>query len=1675
MSPTAFPALFPALDPAASLADLVDDRIVHAPASIALVAGEHRISYRELGELADLVGARLAAAGVAKGALVGVCLPRTPHLVATLLAVLRAGAAYVPLDPEYPRDRLEWVIESSQAPLVVTDRAHEHLLADSSATLVYIDAPPPADPVPARARTGPEDLAYVLYTSGSTGRPKGVRIEHRGVVAMLRWAADTYRPDQARGMLFSTSVCFDISVYELFFPLAVGATVILVENVLALADAPARDEVTLINTVPSAIAALLRGPGLPSGVRTINLVGEALSRRVADQVYACPQVEQLYNLYGPTEDTVYSTWAVVDRDDRAEPLIGVPVPGTTVHVHDEQGQLAAPGELGELYLGGVGLAQGYHGRPDLTAERFVTVAGERRYRTGDLVRMRDDGALEYHGRVDHQVKLRGFRIELGEIEAVLTGHPAVQSAAVVLREDAAGPYLAAFVQCVAGAGQQTSTQPSPVELRAHCLTRLPAYMLPDAVAFLTELPLNINGKIDRKVLPDASRSRAVTVEFVAPRTPTETRIAELFGDLLGASRIGVHDPFLDAGGNSLLAVGLLARIERTCGVRIPLTDFFAVPTVAAVAERVDLAERSGDALAPAVLPPHREPDAPVLVGTVQREFVMHELVLPGSGLYNVPLRFRATGALDLTALGRALTELVRRHEVLRTALGHRAGELVAEIRPPYPVEVELIELPDADEDRVYAALRAEGSRPLDRSGGRLLRAVAVRVRPDLHELLFVVHHIAIDGWSIGVFLNDLAQAYRGLPLAEPALQYRDVARWERRYADAKQDEARRWSGRLRELEGERCLPGDRTHADPYDPSGARLARRLDAELVRTAEEWAAGEGVSLYMTLLAALGVLVHRYTGHTDQVVLSPFAVRPLPELEGVLGPLLNTVPVRFRVEGGDTFRELVQRVRPVVLDALDHSALPYLEQLRFVGVSDAERASPISQILLAVQNHPGAAVELPDLTLEFLEEVDNGGAKTDLSMFVEFPAAGPLLSIEYRTTRYAAASIDTLIDHLLGILAEAMAAPDRPIAETIMLDRAEHTHLVEAGNPAPTVQPDLRLPELVAAQIARTPDTIAVSAPEGTLTYAELDALAQRLAHVLRSRGAERGTLVAVAMPRSHRLPAALLGVLRTGAAYLPIDTDQPPARTRALLADAKVTLIVSATGSPLPADPGYDVVLVDGAEVGTAPTTALTGPRAEAEDPAYLIHTSGSTGRPKAVMVPHRAIVNFLLSMADEPGLTAADTMAAITTLTFDIAALELWLPLVVGARVEIADRDTATDGRKLADWLDRRGVTVAQATPATWRMLLDAHWPGRPGLVALSGGEALTGDLAGALLDRCAKVWNMYGPTETTVWSTLLPVDRTHARLRVVPIGWPIANTRVYVLDPAGRPTPVNAPGELCIAGAGVALGYLDHAGQTAERFVHDPLGAPGTLMYRTGDIACRRRDGTLEYHGRADHQVKLRGFRIELGEVEAGLTALPGVTGAVATLWNGPAGPALVGYVVTDEPLVADELTAALAERLPRQLIPGLLIPLDALPLTPAGKVDRAALPKPRPGGSGAPPQGDCEEILAEIWRDLLGAERIGREDRFLALGGNSLLALRLMMLISERFEIDFPLRAVFESPTIAAMARRVEDLLLADLDELDGLPGLAALDALDMLDGPDGLDGLDGLDGFADPNGRDVG
>ncbi|HEY0640976.1 MAG TPA: amino acid adenylation domain-containing protein [Pseudonocardiaceae bacterium] len=1628
----------PWLDPRAPIHRLVTAQAARTPDATAVVATGRdgraaELTYAELDARSAALAAALRSAGAGPGAPVGICLPRTAGLVVAVLAALRAGAGYLPLDPAYPADRVHLVLDDSRAPLVITDRATAGLLDGSGATPLLLEDLP-AWPVDVADEPGVtlDDRAYVIYTSGSTGRPKGVEVPHRGVNALLRWAAATYQPHEPAGVLFATSVCFDISVFELFFPLAVGGTVIVAENVLELPELPARDRVTLVNTVPSAMAALLRAGSLPESVTVVNLAGEPLPRRLADRVYAEPRVRRLFNLYGPTEDTVYSTWCLVAPDDTAEPSIGVPLPGSTGHVLDEARRAVPDGAVGELYLAGEGLAIGYLGRPDLTAERFVAVGGTRMYRTGDLVRRLPDGRLEYHGRTDHQVKVRGFRVELGEIEAVLARLPGVQLAAAVARDDAdgGGRHLAGFVQA-------DPAVVTPAALREHLSAALPAYMVPSALAVLPELPLTPNGKVDRRALPEIERVRDDSTAFVAPRTELEEDLAGIWCEVLGVDRVGVHDVFLDLGGHSLLAAGTLSRVERRFGVRVGLAEFFAAPTIAALATRINATPPppGGDEAAADAVLPMREPVAPPATAAIQREFWVGERLHQGpTAMFNVGIRVRALGTLDTDRLAAAITAVVARNEVLRTAVTAVDGQPVPVVMPPYPVPLAVVDLTGHAGDvtaELDGVLRAEAALPMSLESGQLLRALAVRLAPEHHELLVTVHHAAIDGWSIGLLIEEIGAVYGGELLPEPALQFADVARWEQRVLAADRPRlVEHWTRVLAGVDPQQDLPGDRPGPAGTDLAGDRLARRVDPALLAEAERWARAEGTSLYVVLLAALGALVNRYTGRRDQVVVTPFAVRPHQELERVIGPLLSTIALRYDVAPGDSLRELVHRLRPRVLDAIEHGGLPFTE---LTVAADAPRElgrAPVSQVMLAVQNHPLPSVALPELTLDFVAEVTAGVSRVPLSLFLEFPVDGPVLTAEYQTAGYDRPTVQTLLDHLLTLLAAGLAEPDRPLAELPMLAAHELP-----AQPARTAYPPRTVPELVALSALAHPGRTAVSCASGSLGYGELDAQANRLAHHLLALGAGPGRPVGVALGRSSRLLVALLAVMRTGAPYLPVDPDHPAARTELVLADAGVELVVteSAVRDGLP---GAHVVL-DHLDLSGYPA-GDPGVRLDPAGTAYVLYTSGSTGRPKGVAVPHRALVNFLTSMAARPGVHATDTVAALTTLTFDIAGLELWLPLLAGARVAVADRATASDGLALARWLDEQGVTVVQATPATWRMLLAAGWTGRPDLRALCGGEALTRELARDLLARTGELWNVYGPTETTIWSTVLRVDEAAAAGDgVVALGEPIANTRVYVLGEGDVPLPANAVGELCIAGDGLADGYLGRPELTAERFVDDPFH-PGERMYRTGDLARRRRDGSLEFCGRADHQVKLRGYRIELGEIEAVLAAQPSVADAAVVLHTPANGePRLVGYVVpaAGEP---SDLTAPLAARLPDYMVPGVFVTLDRLPLTPNGKVDRKALPAPEPvtvmGLDHEPPFGDCEEILAEVWIDVLGLSRVDRRDNFFALGGHSLQATRMLARVRDQFEIELPVRAVFEAPTLAGLAARIEKTLLAELE-----------------------------------------
>ncbi|HEV2146752.1 MAG TPA: amino acid adenylation domain-containing protein [Longimicrobiaceae bacterium] len=1019
---------------------------------------------------------------------------------------------------------------------------------------------------------------------------------------------------------------------------------------------------------------------------------------------------------------------------------------------------------------------------------------------------------------------------------------------------------------------------------------------------------------------------------------------------------------------------------------------------------------------------------------------------PGASFYNVPTAVRLRGALETDALAEALGGLVERHEILRTTFDYDAEReqpvQVVAMEGDVPLALtDLSALPAGERDaELRARMAAEARAPFDLARGPLIRGRLFRVGSEEHVLLLTLHHIVTDGWSTGVLIREMAALYEAAlcggpsPLPELPIQFGDFAAWQREWLQGEtlREQLAYWEGRLGRGGRALSLPTDRPRPPVQTFNGASCTFALPPELGRAVGELARREGCTLFMALLGAFQLLLSRYAGEAQVSVGSPIANRSRTETEGLIGPLINMLVLRTDLSGAPSFREVLARVRETTLGAYSHPDVPFEMLVEHLSPERDLSAPPLFQVIFVLQNTPRPRVGTRGLSMELLP-TGTATARADLSLELLETGAGISGLFEYNTDLFDESTVRRMARHLELLLERLVADPDRPAAEVSFLDAEESRRVLRGWNGTEAEYPrDATLVDFFEAQAARTPDAVAAVFDAGTLTYAELDARADRVASVLRRMGAGPETRVAVCTERSPALLAALLGTLKAGAAYVPLDPALPASRIAYVLEDARVGALVTEEHLAAALPGGVPRLLLD---AGGAPPAGAEGDggrpgrRAWPESLAYVIYTSGSTGRPKGVMVPHRTVVNFLESMRRTPGLSASDVLLSVTTLSFDIAVLELLLPLVVGARTVVAGAETAADGRRLAGRLDEVGATVMQATPATWQVLLETGWEGRPQLRMLCGGEALGRPLADALLARGASLWNMYGPTETTVWSA---VHRVGEEPRPVPLGEPIANTRLYVLDERLNPVPLGVPGELFIAGEGVARGYLGRPALTAERFVPDPFGEAGARLYRTGDRVRRSADGRLEFLGRADRQVKVRGHRIEPGEIEAALLARPEVREAAVVLreWA-PGDERLVAFVA---PAPGAAPTAAgvrgsLREQLPEYMVPSHVVVLDALPRTPNGKLDAGALrlPEHRPEAEGAyaPPGTRAERTVAEIWQEVLRTERVGADDNFFDLGGHSLLVVRVQRRLSEAFGRDVPLVDLFQYPTVRALAKHL--------------------------------------------------
>ena len=1673
-------------------------RALAEPDAVAILSAAGSRTYAELLARAQEVARWLRDTGVGPEDRVAVFHPRTPDLLAALLGTLGSGASYVPLDPAYPRERIAFMLGDSAVRAVLTTSrlASDLPVAEAEARILCLDAlarhPDPAyDPRLWSTGSGQADpAAYTIYTSGSTGRPKGVMIEHRSAVTLLRWARQRFSRRSLAGVLASTSVCFDLSIFEIFLPLAEGGTVVLVDDALALleADSSLRDAVTLINTVPSAMTELAAAGGVPSGVEVINLAGEPIKSRLIRDLYAGTEVREVFNLYGPSEDTTYSTWALLEPAQEPPP-IGRPVGDTRLYLLGESGSPAPIGVPGEIYLAGAGLARGYLDRPAATAERFVPDPfacdpGARAYRTGDLARFRPDGALDFLGRNDHQVKISGYRIELGEIEATLQALPEVIAAVVSVRDDLPGGRdLVAWVVPSQVGGT------SPERLQAALADRLPAPLVPRRLYLLEALPLTANGKTDRlelagRPLPD------LEIEKPSRRlTAVEERVAAYFSEVLGLeAELPASAHFFELGGQSLLAVRLVSRLQEAFGIDLTLRDVFRAPTVSGLASAIEDMRREGAGSGTAPLVPasagavHDLADSPdderwrpLSFGQTRLWFL--DRLEPGSPAYNLPALMRLRGRLDRRALVASLEEIVRRHGVLRARFREVSGVPKQRWAPFEPLAVPVVDLAGIpshrQEETRQRILAAELDRPFDLARGPLLRMLLLRLGEREHLALLTQHHIATDGWSIGILIRELGELYSAFcrgdspSLAPLPIEYSDYADWqEKALAEGELEREQNWW--KQQLEGLEPLelapdfarPVERTHR------GEVVRRSLPAGLVGALEALGREQGSTLFMTLLAGFQLLLSRHTGRRDLALGTPVANRTRQELEGLIGLFTNTLVLRGRIEPGWAFHQLLDHFREVTVAAFAHQELPFEKVVEAVQPERDLARTPLFQIMLALQNLPRKPLELEGLILQ-TEEIEYRTALFDLTLAAEEEGENLLLVLVYNADLYRRSRMAGLLLQLENLLVAAVAEPDRAAESLTLLSAAQRHQLLFEWNDHESGVTPRTYHEIVAAQVAARPGADALLWGDERLSYAELARRARSLAHRLLREGIGREEPVAVCLQRSPSWIVALLAILEAGGAYVPLDPKLPIRRLTTMLEEVGHPLLLTESDLRPQLHEGRSrVLLLDTLEEvpGSEQIPAL--PTVDPEQLAYILFTSGSTGKPKGAQVTHRGIASLHATQVAAFGVDPGTLILQVASIGFDASVLEILFALGSGSTLVLEPRELLL-GDSLLEVLQRREIGFTFLPPSRLSSVSPSELPALTTLV--TGGEAPSVE-AVKLWAAGRRFFNLYGPTEATVWSTLA---RCTGADDIPPIGHPVLDTRAHVVDRALRLLPVGTPGELVLAGRGLGRGYHGRPGPTATVFVPDPFGGPGARLYRTGDLVRRRADGQLEFLGRIDHQVKVRGFRIELGEIETLLRRLPQVREALVTAPEIAGDRRLVAYWVPETSGGASggsdaELREALRHQLPEYMVPSFFLALEGMPLTANGKVDRRKLPLPsaeRAESEGhVAPRHPVEQQMVEIFEEVLGLQPVGVTDNFFDLGGHSLLATRVVARIQKRFGVELPLSLLFESPTVEALAQVVKAALSAPVAALPALAPTSRDEPLPLSFGQERLWFLDQLE-----------
>ncbi|MGW4246257.1 amino acid adenylation domain-containing protein, partial [Nocardia sp. NPDC004722] len=1658
--------------PTTTLPALLDKQIPLTPDRVAVEFEGEQLTYAEFGARVNRLARFLIADGVGPESLVALGMRRSLDLVVGMHAVLRAGGAYVPIDPDHPADRTAYILESA-GPVCVLTTARDELELPESVRRLEIDtldvsafSDEPVTDADRLAPLRPDNTAYVIYTSGSTGRPKGVAVTHHAIVNQELWMLDEYPMTADDVYLQKTATTFDVSLWGYFMPLLVGAKLIVAtpdghRDPLYVAEMIERHGVTVTDFVPSMLTVFVSHATRAqcASLRYVFVIGEALPPETGAGFREITDAG-LHNLYGPTEAAVSVTYWENTAADTVTVPIGLPEWNVEVYVLDSRLRPAAIGASGELYLAGRQLARGYKGRSDLTSDRFVANpfgSGERMYRTGDLVRWNESGALEYIGRTDFQVKFRGQRIELGEIETDLLAHPAVSQAAVLVMDTATGQQLVAYV--VPKPGQSID----PAELTRFVAEKLPSYMVPASIMVLDAFPLNTSGKLDRKALPEPVFS-ADAAGYRAPRTAAEEIVAGVFADVLGHERVGVDDNFFDLGGNSLVATQVVARISAAFSTRLGVRALFESPTVAGLAARVE-AEGPSDVSARPPLVAQQRPERVPLSLAQQRMWFLNQFD-PNVPTYNLPFVVRLRGEVDIEALQLALSDVVARQESLRTIFPESGDGGFQRVLPMSEVDLG-IEVVDLAEAELPSALAAFASTGFDVSTELPIRVRVFRLANEPGDVdlavAFVVHHIAADGFSFGPLSRDMTAAYLARVAGqEPAwaplpVQYQDFSIWQREVLGAESDaesmaarQITHWRESLAGLPDQLDLPADRPRPPVQSFHGSRVTFEIPAELHTRLAGLARAQGVSLFMVMHSALAVLLARLSGTSDIAIGTPVAGRGEQALDDLIGMFVNTLVLRSEVDGAERFTDFLARTRETDLAAFANTDVPFERLVEVINPTRSQARHPLFQVMLSFQEMSHGSMELPGLTVS-ADELEVDIAKFDLQWTLTEQRdlagapAGLSVVLSYATDLFDAATVTEFGQRYLRVLETAVAAPETVVRDIDVLGSGERETVLHAWNHTERELPSAAtVLDLFEAQVRIRPQATALIfdpgersgsmfGPAEELSYAEFDGRVNRLARKLIDDGVGPESLVAVGIRRSVDMLVAIYATLTAGGGYVPIDPDHPAERTDYVLRTAEpVVLLTTALDAVESSDCAVlHLDSLDLSDYSDAPVTdADRLAPLRADNAAYVLFTSGSTGRPKGVAVPHAAVLNQIAWITGEYDIDDTDVILQKTPVTFDVSVWELFGSLAVGAQQVIAAPDGHRDPMYLSEVIGRHRVTMTSFVPSMLSVFASSASAAeclslRAVLVA---GEALPPATVTAFRRfSTAAVHNLYGPTEFTVHATYAPIDAPV--VTSVPIGRPVWNAQTYVLDEGLRPVPAGVPGELYLGGAQVARGYFGRPDLSAERFVANPYGAPGTRLYRTGDLVRWNHNdpGVIDYIGRTDFQVKFRGQRIELGEIETALLSHGKVQQAVVLVIDTVAGDQLVAYIVTRGPVDLDGVKTSLQRTLPAYMVPGSIMVLDAFPVNASGKLDRRALPAPRfEVREFRAPTTPIEEIVAQIFGEVLGIARVGVDDDFFELGGNSLIATQVATRLGTALDTRVPVRMLFEAATVEALAARVE-------------------------------------------------